>query len=148
MPWYFVYFFLAIALTRNDVNTKSCLYIYAASNDGSSDGVKQGKAVYIAVITSDILTEIQTTTTEALRDIKENDNETQFKANVFSLENLNLQNSLVKFCDDVIGDNITAVIMTDELQQGQFNFVPWISSYLGIPVILLRNTLGFSTKQV
>lgn len=154
MSWsYFfhIYLFLAIASMRNDANNISCLYTNASSNVVSSDGVKQGQtSVFIAIITTpnNNLTEIQTTSTEALRDFKKNDNGTRFHAKVFQLENRNLHESLVKFCDNVVGENVTGVIMTDLLQEGKFNFVPWISSYFGIPVTLLRNTLGFSTKQV
>lgn len=133
------------------LDTRFCL-LSNASNVPASYGLKEEGHFTIAIITSDNLTEIQTVTTEALKDIEKNVlfNGSQISAKVFYLENFNasLENSLVKFCDEVISENITSVIITDVLKQGQFHFIPWISSYLGIPVTLMQNTRGFSTKQV
>lgn len=124
--------------------------VAAASHEGSSNGLQKQGQVTIAIVASDNLTEVQTITKEALEDLKKIVNSTQISPHFYYLEkvNANLENSLVKFCEDVISKNVTAVIMTDKLKKRQFYFVPWISSYLGIPVTLLRDTRGFSNLQV
>ena len=114
----------------------------------TSDYANHFSIAFIA--STNITTDIQTVIAEALKYVGSAIKEVHINAEVFYLENYtkSLEFSLVKFCDKVVNENITAVVITDTLKPGIFNFIPWISSRLGIPVALMRNVRTYSSSQV
>lgn len=99
--------------------------------------------INIALITSTPTTrEIEKSMNEALQYTRNVINNSNISVKIFVLQNYtsNLELSLVQFCDKVFTENITSVVIADPLlEEGKgFNFIPWVSSQLGMSVALVQ----------
>lgn len=133
-------------------------FLHIQSNGSVNLSVKDNfnaakSRINIGVITSWTPTsEVRKSIEEALQYARKVMNYNNVEVKLLELHNYtsNLDCSLVRFCDKISSENITSVIIIDRLlgSNEKFNFIPWISSQLGISLTLVHESVPLLNEQV